>query len=283
MFTIPKTEHSISEKPAISFERVTFAYQQGEEVFRDATFQIPQGSMFFLTGASGAGKSSLLKLIYKANNNYLGSLKVMDQEMKSLKEAQLPDFRRKIGIVFQEFHLFDHLSTVDNVALPLTLAGKTLEHAREKAAEMLSWLGLGSFLHRMPTLLSGGQRQRVAMARATVNDPDILLADEPTGHVDDENAMKIMTLFENFHKKGKTVILSTHNRTIIDSLSVPEIRLDGGTVTVHTPQPLSAPSGVSVIGVEKTSLQAVDDQEVENIDNQMDDNTALFKEAENVS
>jgi len=244
MFTDATVNTFIPKNTAISFDRVTFAYKQGEEVFRDASFAIPKGGFFFLNGASGSGKSSLLKLIYNANKYYLGSLKVMGQEMKTIKERQLPDFRRKIGIVFQEFHLFDHLSTVDNVALPLTLNGEDLLHAREKAAELLSWIGLGSFLHKMPTILSGGQRQRVAMARAIINDPEIILADEPTGHVDDANAMKIMALFQSLHEKGKTLILSTHNRTIMDTMGYPQLTIENGTVTLKKDDPRFSVSGI---------------------------------------
>lgn len=226
---------------AIIFDRVTFAYTRGEEVFRDVSFRIPKGGFYFLTGPSGAGKSSLLKLIYKANPYYLGSIKVMGQEMKALGENALPAFRRKIGLMFQEFNLLEHLSTLDNVILPLTLGGENLEEAREKGAELLSWLGLGSFLYKAPSLLSGGQRQRIALARAVINDPDIILADEPTGHVDDKNAMKLMALFEILHKKGKTLVLSSHNRSLIDTMGFPEIALAQGTVTVRESAPFPSP------------------------------------------
>ncbi len=252
MFTTTKVNSFIPKDTAISFDRVTFAYNHGEEIFRDASFAIPKGGFFFLNGASGSGKSSLLKLIYNANKYYLGSLKVMGQEMKNIKESQLPDFRRKIGIVFQEFHLFDHLSTVDNVALPLTLNGEPLVQAREKAAELLSWIGLGSFLHKMPTILSGGQRQRVAMARAIINDPDIILADEPTGHVDDANAMKIMALFQTLHDRGKTLILSTHNRSIMDTMGYPKLTIEKGTVALKKEDPK-----FSVSGIEKSHVNPV--------------------------
>ena len=253
MFNTAKVKSFTPKDAAISFDRVTFAYKEGEEVFRDASFSIPKGGFFFLTGASGSGKPSLLKLIYNANKYYLGSLKVMGQEMKHIKGSQLSAFRRKIGIVFQEFHLFDHLSTVDNVALPLTLKGEPLTQAREKASEILSWIGLGSFLHKMPTILSGGQRQRVAMARAVINDPDIILADEPTGHVDDANAMKIMALFQTLHDKGKTLILSTHNQGIIDMMDYPQLALERGIVSLKRESPK-----FSVSGVERSHVNPVE-------------------------
>jgi cell division transport system ATP-binding protein len=220
-------------RPIIEFDRVTFAYQNGEEIFRDVNFKVPKGGFYFVTGESGSGKSTLLKLIYNANKSYLGSLKVLDQEMKTLKDPARTQLRRKIGIVFQEFHLFDHLTVLDNVALPLTLAGKSLAVAREQAAEMLSWLGLGSFLHQMPILLSGGQRQRIAVARAAVGNPDIILADEPTGHVDDNNAVKLMFLFTRLYEQGKTILFATHNRDLISEFPFPELSIAQKHITLH--------------------------------------------------
>lgn len=282
MFATDKVNRLTPKDAAISFDRVTFAYAQGEEVFRDASFAIPKGGFFFLTGASGSGKSSLLKLIYNANKYYLGSLKVMGQEMKDIKESQLPDFRRKIGIVFQEFHLFDHLSTMDNVALPLTLKGEPLTQAREKAAELLSWIGLGSFLHKMPTILSGGQRQRVAMARAIINDPDIILADEPTGHVDDANAMKIMALFQSLHDKGKTLILSTHNRSIMDTMGYPKLIIEKGTVCLEKESPRLAVSGIEKSHLNPLGLSPEQSSNLSHASDILTPKVNLFKEVENV-
>lgn len=215
----------------VSFKRVTFSYETGHEVFRDATFKIEKGGFYYLTGASGVGKSTLLKLIYLANQNYLGSIEVFGKELKNITQDETAKFRQNIGIVFQEFSLLDHLSTVDNVALPLVLLGMKLSNARERAAELLSWFGLGNFIHQTPTLLSGGQRQRVAIARAAVNSPQLLLADEPTGNIDDENAVKLLHLFEVLNRQGVTVVLATHNRDLISAFNYPQIHIDKGVVT----------------------------------------------------
>jgi cell division transport system ATP-binding protein len=223
--------------PLISFNRVTFTYDNGHEVFRDATFNINSGDFYYLTGPSGAGKSTLLKLLYLANSYYIGSIDVFGREIKSLNERELPAFRRNIGIVFQEFSLLEHLSTVDNVALPLILAGTNSTAAREKATEILSWLGLGNFIYKLPALLSGGQRQRVAIARAVIHSPQLVLADEPTGNVDDENAVKLLFLFERLNKSGTTVIFATHNRDLINEFPYPQININSGNVTQIIPEP----------------------------------------------
>lgn len=227
-------ENQTSSKDQISleFDQVTFAYQDGEEILQNVSFTVEKGGLYFLTGASGIGKSSLLQLIYKGQDRYLGRINIFGKDLQSISDAELAAFRQKIGIVFQEFNLFDHLSTVDNVALALTLKGEELSAARDQASELLSWLGLGSLLHKMPSTLSGGQRQRIALARAVITDPDIILADEPTGHVDDETAHKIMSLFENLNRRGKTVIISTHNRTLIEKTKSQELEIKDKTVTL---------------------------------------------------
>lgn len=222
----------------VAFNRVTFAYDNGHEVFRDASFEINAGDFYYLTGASGAGKSTLLKLLYLANPYYIGSVKVFDKEVKTISQQDQPAFRRNIGIVFQEFSLLEHLTTADNVALPLILSGVNQNEAREKAVEILSWLGLGHFTHKIPTLLSGGQRQRVAIARAVIHSPRLVLADEPTGNVDDENAVKLLFLFETLNKSGMTVIFATHNRDLIREFPYPQININSGVVKQLEPEPL---------------------------------------------
>lgn len=214
----------------ISFNRVTFAYDNGNEIFRDASFQINAGDFYYLTGASGAGKSTLLKLLYLANTYYLGSISVFGKEIKSIPQKNYSLFRRNIGIVFQEFSLLEHLTTADNVALPLILSGVNQREARERATELLSWLGLGHFAHKLPTLLSGGQRQRIAIARSVIHSPQIILADEPTGNVDDENAVKLLFLFETLNKNGMTVIFATHNRDLINEFPYPQINIHSGLI-----------------------------------------------------
>lgn len=201
----------------IELSNLTYAYHQGCEVFKNASLQIVQGDLCYITGPSGIGKSTFLKLIYGALKSYLGSIKIFDRELRDLGPGETTLLRQNIGIIFQEFLLLEHLSVLDNVIVPLVLQGVPLEESRERGSLMLSWLGLGSHLSKMPLTLSGGERQRIAIARALVPQPPILLADEPTGHVDDENAALIMELFSTINRQGTAVLMATHNREIMEA------------------------------------------------------------------
>lgn len=202
--------------PVVLFDRVTFAYERADEIFRGVSFQVQAGEFCFISGESGAGKSTLLKLLYGANKNYLGSVRVFGEEISALNAYKLAKLRRRIGVIFQEFYLLEHLSVVDNVAVPLILSGKSVTQARARAQEILSWLKLGSYLYKMPEVLSGGQRQRVAAARAVASNADIIIADEPTGHVDNENVALLMRLLKELNRRGKTIFMATHAREILD-------------------------------------------------------------------
>ena len=224
-----------TDQNAVGFSGVTFAHKDGEEILRQVSFSLPKGSMTFLTGESGIGKSSLLHLIFKAYDHYLGQITIHGKDLSSLSNEELSTLRQSIGIVFQEFNLFDHLSVLDNVALPLTLRGEALDSARTQATELLSWLGLGSYLSKSPQTLSGGQRQRIAVARCVITNPDIILADEPTGHVDDDCADRIISLFKHLNEQGKTVIISTHNKGMVASNPFPQLHLDNGNIEIIEP------------------------------------------------
>ncbi|HYG85700.1 MAG TPA: cell division ATP-binding protein FtsE [Azospirillum sp.] len=220
----------------IRFENVGLRYGTGPEVLRDISFTLPPGSFHFLTGASGAGKSSLLKLMYLAHRPSRGLISVFGRDMARLKREDLPELRRQIGVVFQDFALLDHLSALDNVALPLRMAGSSEEEVVDHCAELLKWVGLGNHLDAHPSTLSGGQQQRVAIARAVINRPRLLLADEPTGNVDDGIGMRLLYLFEEMHKLGTTVVIATHNEALIRRFEHPRLHLENGRLHVlHQP------------------------------------------------
>lgn len=212
----------------IRFENVGLRYGTGPEVLRDVSFTLPPGSFHFLTGASGAGKSSLLKLMYLAHRPSRGLITLFGRDVARLGRRELPELRRQIGVVFQDFQLLDHLSALDNVALPLRMAGASTADVEEHCTELLRWVGLGNHLHARPSTLSGGQQQRVAIARSVINRPRLLLADEPTGNVDDGIGMRLLYLFEELHKLGTTVLIATHNEALIRRFDHPRVHLDQG-------------------------------------------------------
>ena len=212
----------------VRFENVGMRYGGGPGVLRDVTFALDPGSFTFLTGPSGAGKSTLMKLVFLAEKPSRGIVSLFGRELGRLKRHDLPELRRRIGVVFQEFRLLDHLSAFDNVALPLRLAGQRPSEYRGDVEELLSWVGLGERLHDKPATLSGGEQQRVAIARAVVAMPDLLLADEPTGNVDPDMGERLLRLFVELNRFGTTVMIATHDRTLIESTHGREMRLVDG-------------------------------------------------------
>jgi cell division transport system ATP-binding protein len=223
----------------IRFENVGMRYGTGPEVLRDVSFTLEPGTFHFLTGASGAGKSSLLRLMYLAHRPSRGLITMFGHDVASLKRAELPPLRRRIGVVFQNFRLLDHLSALDNVALPLRVAGAKESQVREHVAELLSWVGLGDHLNDRPATLSGGQQQRVAIARAVITRPSLLLADEPTGNVDDRIGMRLLHLFEELNKLGTTIVIATHNELMIERFGYARMVLDKGMLQ-HFPRDSAA-------------------------------------------
>ena len=217
----------------VRFENVGMRYGNEPEVLRDITFHLGPGSYHFLTGPSGAGKTSLLRLMYLAHQPSRGSVSIFNHDVVSTPRDVLPDLRRRIGVVFQNFRLLDHLSALDNVALPLRIAGARRNTIREHVAELLTWVGLGECLDARPRTLSDGEKQRVAIARAVICRPSLLLADEPTGSVDGEQGGRILHLFEELNKIGTTVVLATHDRTIIERYRHPVLHIERGTLSVR--------------------------------------------------
>ena len=203
-------------------------YGLGPEVLHDVSFGLKAGSFHFLTGPSGAGKSSLLKLMYVAHHPSRGLIHLFGNDVTTIGRRDLPAIRRRIGVVFQDFRLIEHLSAVDNVALPLRIAGADEGRVREHVADLLRWVGLEKQLESRPSTLSGGQQQRVAIARAVIARPELLLADEPTGNVDDEIAMRLLYLLEELNKIGTTVVIATHNEALVSKFDHPRLELVSG-------------------------------------------------------
>ncbi|MDP2123413.1 MAG: cell division ATP-binding protein FtsE [Parvibaculum sp.] len=217
----------------IRFENVGMRYGMGPEVLRDVSFHLAPASFHFLTGPSGAGKTSLLKLMFLATRPSRGLITMFGKDIATLPRAELPPLRRRIGVVFQEFRLLDHLTTYENVALPLKIQGRTEESYRADVEELLAWVGLGDRLSAKPPTLSGGEKQRAAIARAVVAQPDLLLADEPTGNVDPEMGQRLLRLFVELNRLGTSVLIATHDRALVDSAGAPELVLHKGGLAVR--------------------------------------------------
>ena len=210
------------------FENVGLRYGIGPEVLEDVSFALAPGSFHFLVGPSGAGKSSLLKLMYLALKPTRGLISLFGHDIATTPRRALPALRRRVGVVFQEYRLLNHLSAFDNVALPLRVAGTRRDEVRRHVTELLRWVGLQDHMNARPPTLSGGQQQRVAIARAVIARPRLLLADEPTGNVDDRLAFRLMHLFEELNKLGTTVVVASHNEALVRRMGHPVLRLDGG-------------------------------------------------------
>jgi cell division transport system ATP-binding protein len=200
----------------ISLEDVSFGYD-GHATLSDLTVRLAPGSFHFLTGPSGAGKTTLLKLLYLEQLPDSGRLTLFGQDPAGLERAALTRLRRRVGVVFQEFRLLDHMSVRDNIALPLRIAGKAVSaHARD-IDDLIRWVGLGSRAAARPPELSAGEKQRAAIARAVIGAPDIVLADEPTGNIDPEMGARILRLLVELNSLGKTIVVATHDLALIRS------------------------------------------------------------------
>jgi cell division transport system ATP-binding protein len=212
----------------VRFENVGMRYGTGPEVLRDITLHLEPGSFHFLTGPTGAGKSSLLKLLTLSEKPSRGLITLFGLPLSKTPRRQWPALRRKIGVVFQDFRLLDHLSIYDNVALPLRIAGHAEARIKEAVSDLLSWVGLADKMAALPLTLSGGQKQLVAIARAVVPNPKLIVADEPTGNIDREMSLRIMRLFIELNKLGTTVVVATHDMYLVDKLQRPVLELYEG-------------------------------------------------------
>ncbi len=220
----------------IRFEHVGLRYGIGPEVLSDVNFSLDPGSFHFLSGASGAGKSSLMSLLYLGRRPTRGLITMFGQETSILERDQSAAFRQRIGVVYQDFRLLNHLSVFDNVALPLRISQKNETEIRKNVDELLDWVGLGDYSQAIPPTLSGGQQQRVAIARAVIARPKLLLADEPTGNLDNDIGMRLMLLFEKLNSMGTTIVIATHNQEMMDHFGYPRLRLDNGCVDMEPQQ-----------------------------------------------
>ncbi|MBX7147139.1 MAG: cell division ATP-binding protein FtsE [Alphaproteobacteria bacterium] len=214
----------------IFFENVSMRYGLEPEILHDINFQLNPGSFHFLIGPSGAGKSSLLRLMYLALRPAAGTIRIFGRDVQTLRHQDFALLRRRIGVIFQDFRLLDHLTAFENVALPLRVAGIPKKLVHEYVTELLIWVGLSNHLHAFPHTLSGGQQQRVAIARAVIGRPSLLLADEPTGNVDDSIGVKLMYLFDELNKMGTTVVIATHNENLVGRFTHPQIRIESNMI-----------------------------------------------------
>jgi cell division transport system ATP-binding protein len=188
----------------------------GGEILHDLSFEIEPQSFQFLTGPSGAGKTTLLKLILLSLKPTRGLISLFGQDATILDKDAVTALRRRIGVVFQDFRLLDHLTTYENVALPLRVLGREESSYRNEVVELLRWVGLGERMHVLPPVLSGGEKQRAAIARALIVRPELLLADEPTGNVDPTLARRLLRLFVELNKSGTSIIIATHDLALMD-------------------------------------------------------------------
>lgn len=217
----------------IRFENVGLRYGMGPEILRDISFHLPERSFQFLSGPSGAGKTTLLRLLFLSLKPTRGLITVFGKDRSRITPQELPLMRRNIGIVFQDFRLLDHLTTYDNVALPLRVRGREEASYRADVIELLKWVGLGERMHALPPVLSGGEKQRAAIARALIEQPRILLADEPTGNVDPPLARRLLHLLIELNRLGTAVVIATHDLNLMEQVDARRMVLSGGRLEIH--------------------------------------------------
>jgi cell division transport system ATP-binding protein len=227
------TRPGIAEDGVIRFENVGLRYGRGPEILRDLTFRIDAKSFQFLTGPSGAGKTSLLRMLFLSLRPTRGLVTMFDQDAATLSKDGRATLRRRIGLVFQDFRLLDHMTTYENVALPLRVIGKDEAEYRPEVVELLQWVGLGDRMGALPPILSGGEKQRAAIARAVIARPQLLLADEPTGNVDPNLGQRLLRLFIELNKSGTSVVIATHDIALMDEFDARRLVLHEGRLHVY--------------------------------------------------
>ncbi|MDR6874638.1 cell division transport system ATP-binding protein [Bosea sp. BE125] len=216
----------------VRFENVGLRYGMGPEVLKDINFSIAPRSFQYLTGPSGAGKTTLIRLVLMALKPTRGLVNLFGQDVSRLDATTLTAFRRRMGVVFQDFRLLDHLTLYENVALPLRVLGKEETSYRAEVVELLRWVGLGERMHAVPPVLSGGEKQRAAIARALISRPELLLADEPTGNVDPGLGRRLLRLFMELQSLGTAVVIATHDLALMELYDAPRLVLVDGHLHV---------------------------------------------------
>lgn len=225
-------DKSYTDEPVVDMQNVSIRYGQDPEVLSDIKLSLTKGSFHFLTGRSGAGKTSLLSMMYLAQKPSRGTVTVFGTNIGFANRDTMALMRRRIGVVFQDFRLLEHMSAYDNVAVPLRVRGMNESEIAKRVKELLHWVELDKSVNKICSTLSGGEKQRVAIARAVINRPEILLADEPTGNVDDDIAGKLMKLFVELNRLGTTVVIATHSQELINQYNYPRIHLENHALKI---------------------------------------------------
>lgn len=214
----------------IEFRNVSKVYNKNVKALTNVNINIDKGEFVFLVGPSGAGKSTFIKMLLKEVEPSTGNIVMGNEDLSKIKRRQIPYHRRKIGMVFQDFRLIPTLNVYENVAFAMRVVGATPKEIRKRVPMVLSLVGLSNKYKMFPTELSGGEQQRVSIARAIVNNPKVLIADEPTGNLDPETAKEIMELIDDINKAGTTVVMATHAKEIVNSMKKRVIAIDKGEV-----------------------------------------------------
>src|SRR4051794_23771553 len=238
-----------AQAPAVvEFRGVTKKYEGGDVALRDASFSVRRGEFVFLVGATGSGKSTLMRLLLKELEPDSGTLKVAGHDLSQIVRRRVPYYRRNIGMVFQDFKLLPNRTVHDNVAYALQVTGHSRKEIRQKVPDILRLTGLSLKLHNYPDQLSGGEQQRVSVARAFVNPPPLLLADEPTGNLDPETSIGIMQLLYRINKTGSTVLVATHDHAMVDKMRQRVLELSHGRIVRDEAAGLYAPQTTAEFG-----------------------------------